>query len=91
MDGQPFGDMAVRTGRCLVLLLLTDKPYNIQAFWHTMRRAWKLTQPLKFQDLRGNISLVEFKSIQDKKSIIRDGHWSFDKHLVLLSEVDGTK
>lgn len=91
MDGQQFGDMAIQMGRCLVLRLLTNKPYNIKVFWHTMRRVWRLTQPLKFWDLGRKISLTKFTSIQYKNSIIINGLWFFDKHLVLLSEVDGTK
>lgn len=46
---------------------------------------------MKFCDLGGHISLAKFTCTQDKKSIIKDEPWSFDKHLVLISEVDGTK
>lgn len=91
MDGQQLRNMAVQTRRYLVLRLLIDKSYNIQVFWHKLRRAWRHTQPLKFWDLDENIPLAKFTSIKDKKSIIRDGPWSFDKHMVLFSKVDGSK
>lgn len=42
MEGQQFKEMTVWTGKCLVLRLLKNKYYNIQAFWKTMRRAWRL-------------------------------------------------
>lgn len=56
-----------------------------------MRKALKLTQQIKFQDLMGNVTQAKLMSIQDKLSIIREGPWSFNKHLVLTNEVDGTQ
>lgn len=91
MDGRLLEDIVVQTGKCLVLRLLTKKHYNLQAFWQTMRITWRLSQRVKFRDLGKHISLVEFIGIQDKQSIIRDGPWCFDEHLVLMNGMNGTK
>lgn len=63
MDDQELGAMVARTDKCLVLRILTDKYYNTQAFWHTMKRAWKLPQEVRFRDLGGQISLAKFTCI----------------------------
>lgn len=67
------------------------KSYNLQAFWYMMRKIWKLIQPVKFKNLGGKVMLVEFSSTQNKQRIICEGPWSFDMHLVMTNEVDGTQ
>lgn len=46
-----------------------------------MGKAWKQALLVKFIDLGSAVTLVEFMNKQDKDSVIRDGPWSFDKHL----------
>lgn len=53
-----------------------------------MKRAWKLVHPIKFRDLGGLVSLVEFSTHRDKVNTIREGHWTFKKHLVVFKEVE---
>lgn len=55
-----------------------------------MKRAWKLVHPIMFRDLGGLVSLVEFSSGRDIEAIVREGLWSFDKHLVVFNEVEET-
>lgn len=56
--------------------LLMEKQHNQQDFYYTMRKAWKLTIPMKFRDLGCTITSIEFKNQKDKDSVIHDGPWS---------------
>lgn len=56
-----------------------------------MKCAWRPVQGVHFRDLNSNLSLVEFKDLCDKERVLQEGPWSFDKQLVLMQEVDGSK
>lgn len=55
-----------------------------------MKRAWKLVHPIKFRDLWGLVSLVEFSNSRDKEKIVQESPCSFDKHLMVFKEVEET-
>lgn len=55
-----------------------------------MRKVLKLVSYIKFYDLGAHVMLVELSDIRDKEQVIREGPWSFDTHLVMVNEVDGT-
>lgn len=76
-------------GKCLLVKLITQCHYNREAFKSTMRRAWRPVRVIKFRDLNSVIMLIEFDDERDKERVIRDGPWSFNKHLVLVMEVEG--
>ncbi|XP_035543083.1 uncharacterized protein LOC118346304 [Juglans regia] len=57
----------------------------------TMTRAWRPVRGMCFRDLNANLFLVEFEDLRDKERVLREGPWSFDKQLVLVQEVDGSK
>ena len=40
--------------------------------------------------LKENLFFFQFNHVVDKRSIMHNGPWSFDKNLVVLSEFDGT-
>lgn len=44
---------------------------------------------MKFRDLNSTLMLAEFENRRDKEKVLREGPWSFGKHLVLNQEVDG--
>ncbi|XP_042964598.1 uncharacterized protein LOC122298810 [Carya illinoinensis] len=89
VDVGKLQDAVLSRGKCLVVKLLTHRHYNREAFKHTMRRAWRPVRGIKFRDLNSSIMLIEFDDECDKDRVIRDGPWSFDKHLVLVKEVEG--
>lgn len=78
-------------GKGLIMTLLTEKHFNREAFKMTMRRAWRPVKGVRFWDLNLVLTMVEFDYRCDKESVIWEGSWSFDKHLVLVQEVDGRK
>ncbi|KAF5463842.1 hypothetical protein F2P56_013970 [Juglans regia] len=54
-----------------------------------MRKVWRIAKSIRFRDLNSIFMLIEFDDIWDKDRVLRDGSWSFDKHLVLMTEVEG--
>lgn len=88
LDAQDKGTQVWKFENNLMVRLLAEKPYNKEAFWFTMKRAWKLVHPVKFRDLGGQVSLVEFSANHDKVNTISEGPWMFNKHLVVFQEVD---
>lgn len=66
----------------LLVKLITDRPFNKDAFKITMCRAWKPIHPMVFRELGNLVFMAEFTDVRDKA-------WSFDKHLVITKEVEG--
>lgn len=56
----------------------------------TMKRARRPIKSLNFCNPSPSFILNEFSASRDKAYVIREGPWSFDKHLVLINEVKGT-
>lgn len=75
----------------MIVKLLTERHYNRDAFKVTMKKAWRPARDIRFRDLNTSLTLIEFEDRRDKDRVIREGPWSFDKHLVLLQEVDGSQ
>ncbi|XP_042958084.1 uncharacterized protein At4g02000-like [Carya illinoinensis] len=82
-------DVLERRASCLIMKLLINKHYNRDAFKQTMRKVWNLVKGVKLCDLNTEFTLVEFEDTRDKIKVMREGPWSFNKHLVLLKEFDG--
>lgn len=76
-------------GKCQILHFLTMCHYNKMVFKNMMRKTWRLVRGVKFHDLNSTLMLVEFEDHSDKEKVLREGPWSFDKHLVMLKEVNG--
>ncbi|XP_042944586.1 uncharacterized protein LOC122278462 [Carya illinoinensis] len=89
MEISRLGDFLERGANCLIMKLLIKKHYNHEAFKQTMRKVWRLVKGVKFRDLNSEFMSVEFDDTRDKLKVMREGPWSFDKHLVLLKEFDG--
>lgn len=80
----------LKNGLCLLVRVLTERPYNKEAFKTTVKRPCRYIKSLLFCDLSPSIMFVEFSDGRDKAPAVWEGPWFFDKRLVLLKEVDGT-
>ncbi|KAF5463102.1 hypothetical protein F2P56_019045 [Juglans regia] len=74
---------------CLFMKLFTEKYFNKKAFKGTMRKVWQTAMGVRFWELSSVLFLVEFENGRDRMKVLREGPWLFDKHLVLLKEMDG--
>ncbi|KAL2928887.1 UDP-N-acetylmuramoyl-L-alanyl-D-glutamate--LD-lysine ligase, partial [Bienertia sinuspersici] len=70
----------------LVGTLLTDTPYNPEAFKNTMRSLWKPSRGLVVREIENNIFVFQFFSKADREKVLDQGPWSFDDRLLLLKE-----
>ncbi|XP_058741861.1 uncharacterized protein LOC131614267 [Vicia villosa] len=75
--------------RTLAGKLWTDNSFNSRAFTSTMTGAWKLKNPVEIQELSKNLYLFRFATKRDLESVLRNGPWSFDRNLLILTRVSG--
>lgn len=75
----------------LVVKVLTDRPYNKEAFKTTMGRAWRSIKPLTLHQFSHTILMAEFSDPRDKALVMREGPWSFDNNIILVKEVYRTQ
>lgn len=82
-------EVVSRGEHCLLTKLLSTRYYNKEAFKTTMRKAWRITKPIKFHDMGEGLMVVEFEDKCDKNKLLRDGPWNFDHCLLLTLEYNG--
>ncbi|XP_058783267.1 uncharacterized protein LOC131657939 [Vicia villosa] len=75
--------------RSLAGKLWTDSSFNIRAFKSTMVAAWKLRNPVEIQELSKNLFVFKFSTKRDLESVWKNGPWSFDRALLVLSRITG--
>ncbi|CAK9146156.1 unnamed protein product [Ilex paraguariensis] len=69
--------------------VLSVKLYNKMAFKSTMKKVWN-TIKVEFIEAGDNLFLIQYSNMLDKIRVLRGMSWSFDNHLVLLKEYDGS-
>lgn len=74
---------------CLVGKILTTKHFNSDAAKNTLRLVWKPARGMDAKDLGENLFLFQFHHVIDRRRVMANRPWSFDKHLVMLKEFDG--
>jgi hypothetical protein len=83
-----MADLRVKSGRCLIGRLLSDRRVLKDVFQAMMARLWKHLGPVIFKELRDNMWLLDFASESDKLRV-KDGRpWLFDRCVLVLKEMD---
>ncbi|KAK9283688.1 hypothetical protein L1049_011938 [Liquidambar formosana] len=76
-----------KVGRfCLIGKLLTDKPFNIEAMKSTLRMVWRLVKGVAITEVGRNLFVFQFNHPLDRRRVLDNGPWTFDKSLVLLKD-----
>lgn len=75
--------------RTLAGKLWSENGFNSRAFINTMIRAWKLKNPVDTHELIKNLFLFRFTTRRDLDNALRNGPWSFNRHLLVLPRVSG--
>lgn len=70
------------------MTLLNDDHFNKEAIKQTMREIWRPVKKIMIKDLGSNLMLAEFKDHRDEVRVMREGPGSFDKHLLLMKELN---
>ncbi|XP_042964587.1 uncharacterized protein LOC122298799 [Carya illinoinensis] len=89
IESENLEEVLPRGEKCLFMQLFTGKYFNWEAFKGMMRKIWRTIMGVCFRDLSSTMFLVEFDDVSDKENVLREGPWTFDKHLVLFAEADG--
>ncbi|KAL5806377.1 hypothetical protein ACOSQ4_029110 [Xanthoceras sorbifolium] len=74
----------------LVGQLIAHKEVNREAFRAIISTIWRTTKRVDVESIGMNSFVFRFKCQWDRKRVLEGGPWSFDKHLLILQEVDGT-
>lgn len=75
--------------RTLVGKLWTKNSFNARAFTSTMLSSWRLKNPVETQALNKNLFLFKFATRRDLEVVLKNGPWSFDRHLLVLKRISG--
>ncbi|KAK9178425.1 hypothetical protein WN943_027615 [Citrus x changshan-huyou] len=74
---------------CLVGKILLNRDVNKEGLRYAMQLAWKTTKEIKVESLGDNIFVFKFATEHDKKRVLTEGPWHFDKALIVLVEPVG--
>jgi hypothetical protein len=78
-DGESIGititaddtaDLRLKSGRCLVGRIMSERRIQKEAFQTLMTRLWKPAREVFFKELNDNLWLIEFSTIDDKRRIL---------------------
>ncbi|XP_010674813.1 uncharacterized protein LOC104890894 [Beta vulgaris subsp. vulgaris] len=73
----------------LVGCLVTDRPFNLDAFKKTMVMAWAVSKKVVIQAVAANLFVIHFFHWRDKEKVMEGRPWCFDQHLLVLNELSG--
>ena len=67
---------------------LTKHPLNIEAIANTFTPLWRTKLGFKIKNLSNHLILFSFDNIGDVQKILKSEPWSFDKHLMVLTQYE---
>ena len=67
---------------------LTKRPLNIEAIANTFTPLWRTKSGFKIKNLGNHLILFSFDNIGDVQKILKSEPWSFDKHLMVLTQYE---
>ena len=73
---------------CALSLLgkfLTCRPFNKRAAITTLKRAWGLEETVQIIEVGTNLFQLKFKSEFEMNRVLKDGPWTFDNQVLLLT------
>ncbi|CAL5385543.1 unnamed protein product [Camellia sinensis] len=80
--------MMGKSDMCLVGKLLTRRPFNVEAMKSTLLSVWQPTKGMQVRVIGDNLFVFVFGHVVDKRRVLSNGPWTFDKHLLMLGEMD---
>lgn len=83
-EGREKGDC------CLIGMIGTDRKINREAFKTVLSRIWRTAGPVVFKEVQNNVWVFEFVECDDKRRVLEGRPWSFDRHILVLKDFDGS-
>lgn len=68
----------------------SERPYNFDAFKRTMTLIWAVPKGMIFRAIENGYFVIQFANVRDREKVLDGSPWTFDQHLVLLSEIKGS-
>ncbi|XP_021738181.1 uncharacterized protein LOC110704670 [Chenopodium quinoa] len=75
----------------LVGKIWTDRHINVSAFMNTVRTIWQPKHGLDISSSGKNLFAFQFYHWKDKQRVIEGQPWHFDRHVLVLGEIEGNK
>ncbi|XP_028090831.1 uncharacterized protein LOC114291039 [Camellia sinensis] len=88
LGGDSTSLMMGKSDMCLVSKLLTRRPFNVDAMKSTLLSVWQPTKGMQVRVIGDNLFVFVFGHVVDKRRVLLNGPWTFDKHLLMLGEMD---
>lgn len=66
----------------------TQNSFKMKAFKNTIRIIWKVRKGVEICDIEKNLFTFIFFDPADKDKVLKASPWNFDKHLVILKDMD---
>jgi hypothetical protein len=82
-------EVRAQGGRCLIGRIWMGKRVNKEAFKIVLTRVWHTIKGVIFKELDDNIWLFEFEEVDDMRRVLGGRPWSYDSHIIVLTEFDG--
>ncbi|XP_021857275.1 uncharacterized protein [Spinacia oleracea] len=73
----------------LIGRMMTDRPYNVEAFKRTMKKVWAPVHNLVIRVLGPNLYAFQFFHWKDKEKVLQGRPWCFENTLILMKEIEG--
>lgn len=86
-EGDDDDDARVELG--VVGQIWTKRHINAPAFMATMKNVWQPSHGLDISSIGENKFMFQFYHWRDKKRVMEDQPWHFDKHAIVLSDIEG--
>jgi hypothetical protein len=85
---EDIAELSLKSGRCLIGRLMSDRRIRKEAFCTLMVRLWKMEGEVTFKELYDNIWLLEFSTVTDKRRVQEGCPWLFDRSVLVLKELE---
>jgi len=85
---EDIAELNLKSDRCLIGRLMSDRRIRKEAFCTLMARLWKMEGEAIFKELFDNTWLLEFSTETDKKRVQEGTPWLFDRSVLVLKEVE---
>lgn len=90
LGGLDVNPTASSTNLALVGKVLTIRNYNFEALKRTLNQIWTLSKEARFRRIENSLFVIQFATAKDKAKVMAGRPWTFDNHLVLLEEIEGS-
>lgn len=78
-----------RTELGIVIRIWTRRVVNQTAFIATMKNIWQTKLDIDIKNIGKNLYVVQFYHWKDKQRVIDGQPWHFDKHVILMNDIQG--